>query len=315
MRKASAITLIVLAVAGSVSAQSYPTKSLRIVTTEVSGSVDFGSRLLAQGLTANLGQSVIVENRSGGAGIIAATVVKNASPDGYTLLFQGSAFWTLPLMQTTPYDSLQDFAPVILAVQSPLVLLTNPAMQVNSLKELIALAKTKPGQLNYGQSTGSASHLAAELLKSMASIDVVHVPYKGGAPAIVDLMAGRIQLAFATPITVLPLIKSGKLRALGVTSAAPFALLPGVPAVSATIPGYEAVVTQGLFAPARVSKMIISRLNAESVKALTGPEVRDKFLSNGAVVVASSPEQFAVAIKSEMQRLGKVIRDAGISAQ
>ena len=297
-------------------AQEFPNKPIKIIAAEVGASADTAARVLATTLGANLKTSIIVENHGGAGGIIAIETVKNAPPDGYTVLFHGSGFWTLPLMQKTPYEPLRDFAPVILAVSAPSVLVTHPSLPVNSVKELIAYAKARPGQLNYGGSaTASGNHLAGELFKAMAGIDVTRIPYKGGAPTMTDLLAGRLNYAFATLSTTVAPIKAGKIRALGVTSEAPSELFPSIPPIARDLPDYESGIAQGMYAPAKTPKAVVDKLNAEARRALLRPDIKDKFLSTGVDVVASTPEQFVALIKTEMTRLGKVIKDAGITSE
>ena len=236
--------------------------------------------------------------------------------DGYTLVSAGSPIWTLPLLQKMPYDPLRDFAPVSLMARSLNVLVVHPSLPVNSVKELIALAKAKPGALNYASGgTGGTGHLTGELFKSMAGVNIVHVPYKGAAAAISDLLAGQVQMTFDSPSTVMPLAKAGKLRALAVTSAEPTELVPGLPAVAAFLPGFESVITFGMFAPAKTPAAIIKRLNQEIDRILKTADVKEKFFGRGMEVVHSSPEQFAAIIKSDLAMMGKVIKDAGIKAE
>ncbi len=216
-----------------------------------------------------------------------------------------------------PWDALRDFAPITLAITSPNIVVVHPAQPINSIKDLIAVAKARPGQLNDGGGqTGASSHLASELFKAMAGVDIVRVPYKGVGPALNALVAGEVQLSFTNPGAAAPHVKSGRLRAVAVTSAQPSALLPGLPTVAASgLPGYEAVSIFGMFAPAKTPAAIINRLNLETARHLTAPETRERFLSSGVETVGSSPEQLGATIKSEMTRMGKVIRDRGIRAQ
>jgi tripartite-type tricarboxylate transporter receptor subunit TctC len=295
--------------------QAYPAKTMRIISTEPGGSLDLAARVLAQGLSAALGQSVIVENRPGAGGVIAVEALKAAPADGYSLGFYSSAFWITPLMQAVSYEQ-RDFAPVVLAVSSPNVVVVHPGQPVRNMKELIALAKTKPGELSYGASaTGSGPHLAGELFKSMAGVNVVRIPYKGGAPTVADLLAGRLQFAFTTPGTVQAHIKAGRLRAIAVTSKGPSALLPDLPTVAETIPGFESATIQGMWAPAKVPRAIIARVNQESVKFLTRPDIKEKFLSAGTEVSAGTPEDFEATVKSEVAKLAPVIKAAGMKAE
>ena len=296
-------------------AQDFPNKPIRIVTGGVGGSSDFAARLLGAGLTDVWGQPVIVDNRP--SSVVPMEVVSKAPPDGYTLLAFGTPLWIGPLLQKAPYDPIRDFAPVTLAVSTPNILAVTPALPVATVRELIVLAKAKPGSLNYASgSTGGSNHLAAELFKSMAAIDVVRVTYKSNATQIADLLGGQVQMTFATIGTVSPHLKSGKLTGLGVCSALPSALLPGMPTVAASgLPGYESASMNGIFAPAGTATALVNRLNQQLVHVLRQPAVREKFFNIGVETVGSSPVQFAATINSEMVKLGKVIKDAGIRAE
>ena len=310
-----AIGLVVLG-AGAVRGQDYPTKPIRIVTGSAGGGQDFATRIIAQGISGSLGQPVIVDNR-GGSGIIAAEIVAKAPPDGYTLLVAASPHWILPLLQDqVPYDPVKDFSPVTLALRLPNLIVVHPSLPANSVKELIALAKARPAALNYGSSgTGASTHLAAELFKAMAGVNLVRVPYKGGGPALNALLGGEVQVWFPNVAAAAPHVRSGKLRALAVTSTAPSALSPGLPTVAASLPGYEAVSMIGIFAQAKAPAAIINRINQEIVRVLNTAEVRERLLSTGVEPVGGSPKEFAAAVKSEMAKWGKVIRDAGIREQ
>ena len=295
-------------------AQDYPNKPVHIITAAPGGNVDLAARLIAQGLSGSLGQQVIVDNR-GGIATVAADLVAKASPDGYTLLFYGRDIWIFPfLKKDLDYDPVRDFAPITLAVSAPSILVVHPSVPAKSVEELIALAKAKPGQLNYGSSgIGSSPYLAAELFKALAHVDIVHVPYKGATTALPDLFAGHLQLMFNTVTTTGPYVKLGKLRALAVTSAEPSPLVPGLPTIAASgLPGYEAVAVFSMFAPAKTPPAIVSQLNEEIVRVLNRPEVKERFFSTGTEVVGSSPAELSATIKSEMSKWGKIINDAGI---
>ena len=299
---------------GVVTAQNYPNKPIRIVTGTPGSASDFASRLIAQGLTGSLGQHVIVDNR---VGIVAIETVVKAPPDGYTLLYYASTLWLLPLMRKdVSYETLKDFAPITLTVRSPNILVVHPLVAANSVKELIVLAKAKPGTLNYASGgVGASSHLAGELFKAMAGVNILYIPYKGAPQALNDVIAGQVQMMFSTPVSVTPHVKSGRLRALAVTSAQPSTLVPGLPTVAASgLPGYESVQMSGVLVPAKTLRPIINRLNQEIVRVLNAPDVKEKFFKTEVEVVASSTEEFSAKIKSEMSRLGKVIKDAGIRA-
>ena len=304
--------VIVVLVPASASAQNYPNKVIRIATAAVGSANDLVARIIAQELTRSLGQPVIVENRGG----LAPEVVARASPDGYTLLFYGSSVWLLPLMRHENYDPVVDLAPVTLAVNSPNVVVVHPSLPVKSIKELIALAKARPGELNYAAGTlGASPHLSTELFKAMAGINVVRVAYKGTGPSVLALIAGEVHMMVAGLGSVAPHMASGKLRALAVTSAERSKLTPELATVAASgVPGYEATSLIGMFAPAKTSTVIISRLQQETLRGLNRPEVKEILFRNGIEAIGGSPEDFASTIKTDMVMLGKVIREAGIRA-
>lgn len=298
-------------------AQSYPVKPIRwIVTFPPGGPTDVIARAVGAKLTEAWGQQVVIDNRAGAGGIIGTELAAKSAADGYTLLFGTSSGLSVnpALNSTLPYDPERDFAPVSLLVINPQILVVNIAVPVNSLKELIALAKSKPGQLNYGSvGRGSPNHLGMELLKSLAGIEIVHVPYKGTAPAVTDLMAGQVQLLFNSMPSVLPLVKSGKLRGLAVGSAQRSPAAPEIPTVAeAGVPGFEYVTWYGMFAPARTPAMIVAKLNAQVVKILAGPEMAQRLASQGAEPRSSTPAELALFMRVETERWRKVIKSAGI---
>jgi tripartite-type tricarboxylate transporter receptor subunit TctC len=297
--------------AGRVTAADYPNRPVRVVTSESGSSLDFLARIVAQGLTASLGQQVIVDNRPR----LTVEIVAKAQPDGYTLLAYGNSMWLVPFLQDNlTYDPIRDFAPISMVVRSPNVLVTNLKLPVNSVKELIALAKAKPGALNYGSSvTGGSPHLAAELFKAMAGVDIVRVPYKGVAPALTDVIAGQVQLMFPATGSGIPHAKAGRLKALAVTSAQTWPLSPELPTVAAAgLPGYESVAMQGYLAPGKTPAVLVARLQRDIAQYLSRPEVKEKFYNGGSETVGNTPAQFAATIKADMARMGKVIKDAGI---
>lgn len=303
-------------VAVAAETQIWPTKPLRMLTAELGGGSDLSARLIAQGLSGNLGQQVVVDNRVGG--VIIADVAAKSAPDGYTLFTYSSTLWLIPFMRKqTPYDPVKDFAPVTLVGSSPMVLVTHPSVAATSMKELIALAKAKPGELNFASGpAGAIPHLAGELFKAMAGIDIVHVGYKGVGLAVIDLMGGRVQLMFPNASAALPQIRNGRLRGLAVSSAKPSALAPGLPTVAeAGLPGYECVAMYAVFVPVKTPPALVTRLNREIVQVLTRQDIREKFLLGSTEVVASSPQGLADTMKSEMARMGKVIKAANISAE
>lgn len=312
-RVAALLGLIGLMTLGSVAvyAQSYPGRPVRIVTGPPGGGADFLARLVAQGLTRELGQQVIVENRP--AGVILVEAVAQAPADGYTLLFYSNGMWTLPLIENVSYDPIRDFVPITLAGRAPNILVVHPSLPVRSVKELIALAKARPGELNYSSAgPGSSIQLAGDLFKSMAGVNIVTIPYRGGGPAIIALLGGQVQLMFAAAGSVRPHLKSDRLRGLAVTSAKPSELFPEYPTIAATVPGYESVGTYGLFAPARTPAAIVARLNSDAARVLGSAEVKEKLSSSGVEVAWSSPEEFSAMIKSEMTRLAEVLKDTGV---
>ena len=316
VRQTLARTTLLLLFAATATAQNFPDRPIRIVTAEAGGSQDVAARILAVGLTAALGQQVIIDNRA--SGVIPGEVVMRAKPDGHTLLIYAGTFWLQPFVRkSVPYDPVRDFSPITLVVTSPTVLVVHPALPVKSVKDLIALVKTRPGELNYAMgSAGSANHLAAELFKSMTGADMLGIGYRGNGPVVNALISGQVQLMFATASSVTPLVKSGRLRAIAVASEKPSALVPELPTVAASgLPGYESISTTGFFAPAKTPAAIITRLNRDSVRYLHTAEARERYLAIGAETVGSTPDELAAKVKSEMARMGKVIRDAGIRAE
>ena len=291
------------------SGQGYPNKLVRIVTLAPGGGSDVIARLVAPVLSEALGQQVIVENR----GSIAGEIVAKAPADGYTLLVEGSPLWILPLFRSVPWDAVKDFAPIALAVSTPSVLVVHPSLPVKTVKELITLVKARPGQLNYAAGTlGANPHLAAELFKSLLELNIVQVAYKGTGPGVIGLMGGEVELMFPNAGSALPYIKSGRLRVLGVASLQPSTLLPGVPPIAATVPGFESISPQGLLAPANTPAAIVSRLNRDVVRGLNRPEVKERFLNIGAEVAGGTPEDFSVKIKSDIAKFTRLVKEARI---
>ena len=295
------------------SGQDFPAnRPIRIATSAAGGGGDFTARQVAQGISGPLGQAVVVDNRA--SGFLAAEIVALAPPDGHTLTVQGSTFWILPLLKKMPYDVIRDFAPITMLEQTTNVVAVHPSVPAKSIRELIDLAKAKPGALNYGASAlGSTAHLAGELFKSMAGVNIIMVPYKGAAPAVTALVAGEIQLYIGDVGYMSPHAKAGKVRTLAVTSAQPSSLAPGLPTVSeAGVPGYVALVMSGIWAPTRTPQAIINRLNQEIVRVLKRPEVKEKYFAAGYETVGNTPEQFAAIIKADASNMAKVIKDAAI---
>ena len=309
----SAATLVLIA--SATFGQTYPSKNIRIVTTSIGGSSDFTTRLIAQRISGPLGQNVIVENR---ASNVVGEMLANARPDGYTLLLTGGAVLLGPLLQKVNFDPVRDFEAITVTTSEPNILVVHPSVPAKSVKELIALAKAKPGALNYASGgTGSSVHLSAELFKSMGGINLMNVNYKGGSLALISVLSGdEVQVMFPSAGTVASHIKSGKLRGLGVTTLQPSSLVPGMPTVAATgLPGYESVSLDFIYAPAKTPTAIITRLNQEIVRILNQPDVMERHFNLAKEVVSSSPEKAAALVKSEIAKWGKVIKDAGIHTQ
>jgi len=295
----------------------YPAKPIRlIVPFAAGGGNDSVARLVGKHLSDSLGQQLVIDNRPGAGGVLGAEFAAKAVPDGYTLFLGGVGSHAVNpnLNDSLPYDPIRDFAPVALLAQAPLVLVVHPSVPADSIKALVTLARSRPRQLNYASNgNGSSSHLAAVMFDSMTGVDMVHVPYKGLSPALTDLLSGRVQLMFSSVVAILPHIKAGKLRGLAVTGSRRLASMPNLPTIAESgLPGYEASSWYGVLAPAGTPREIVARLNSELVKALAQPEVRAGLLAEGAEPIGGSPEQFAAHIRSEMERLGKLIREAKI---
>ncbi len=306
--------LLLLAVNHAEAAEAYPTKPVRvIVPTGAGGSTDTLSRLSAQKLSAAMGQQFVVENRTGAGGVIGTELVAKAAPDGYTLLMAfGSHVINPTLYPKLPYDTVKDFAPITQVAVQPMLLTVHPSLPARNMKELIELAKRKPGALNYSSSgAGSGGHLATEILLMMAGVKMTHVPYKASATALFEVLAGNVDLTILTLITSLPQVRAGKVRALGITSAKRSSILPEVPTVAETIPGYDVEVSYFLVAPAKTPREIIQRLNTEMVKLLKQPDVVERLAADGAVPVANSPEQCGKVIESEIPKWGKAVKASG----
>ena len=298
-------------------AGDYPTKPIRLmVPYPPGGSADIAARIVAQKLTEAWGQQVIVDNRGGAGGIIATGIVAKAVPDGYTLLHGTPTGLVINSLLTKglPYDASRDFTAIGMVVIVPQMLVVHPATAANSLKELIALAKAKPGQLNYGSvGTGSPNHLGMELLNSMAGIVMVHIPYKGSVPALTDLIGGQVQLMFNGMSSVVHHVRSGKLKAIAIGSLNRSPAAPDVPTVAeAGVPGFEYTTWNGIFAPARAAHAIVAKFNSEMMKALKAPDVVQRLADQGSEPGSGSPEQFAAYVKEEFTKWARVIKIAGI---
>jgi tripartite-type tricarboxylate transporter receptor subunit TctC len=312
--------LLAMAFATAAAAQSFPSKPVRVVITyPPGGSTDVVGRALAAKLTEVLGQQVVVDNRGGAGGIIGSDIVAHATPDGYTVLLGTSAGMSInPLLhKKLPYDVQRDFAPISLVVINPQALVAHPALPANTVQELIKLARTKPGQINYASpGVGSPNHMGMELLKSMTGINVVHVPYKGGGPAMTELLAGQVQLLFNSIPSVLPQVKAGRLKALAVGSARRSPAMPDVPTVAESgVPGYEYATWYGLFAPAGTPRPVIAQLNKAVAAALKNPELAQSLASQGSEPNPTTPDELARFVKSEHDRWSRVVMAAHLTAE
>ena len=318
-RRALLRASLLLPLAGTlpVCAQEYPRKPIRlIVPFAPGGGNDTVARAIALSVGASLGQPVVVDNRAGAGGMLGAQSAAKSPPDGHTLFLGGVGSHAVNpnLHARLPYDPVKDFAPITLIASAPSVLVVHPSLPARTLAEFTALAKASPGRINYATNgSGSSAQLAAVLYESMAGVQMVHVPYKGLAPALVDLLAGEVQAMFSSVVAIVPNIKAGRLRALAVTGKRRAALLPDVPTLDESgVPGYEAGSWYGILAPAGTPQAIVAKLHEAIVRALAQPEVRERLVSEGAEVIGSTPEAFAAHITAELARMGKLIRDAGI---
>jgi tripartite-type tricarboxylate transporter receptor subunit TctC len=310
------VVLLLLAVAPA-AAQTWPAKPVRlIVPFSPGGSTDITARILAQKLTDAWRQQVIVDNRAGAGGNIGAEAVARAAPDGYTLLLATTGVMSINmyLYRSLAYDAARDLAPVTQIGALPLILVVHPSLPAKSVKELIAIAKAKPGALTYASSgVGGATHMTAELFRMMAGVDIVHVPYKGSGQALVDLVSGQVVVAFDQIVSSMPHVEAGKLRALAVTSAKRFASVPRLPTIAESgVPGYDAISWNGIAAPAATPAAILGRIQGDVARALALPDIRERFAKDGIEPVGSTPEQFAAHIRSEREKWGKVVKAAGI---
>lgn len=310
---------VFLSLASAAAAQAYPTKPIRLVVAQsAGGNADFVARAYAQRLSERVGQQIVVDNRAGGAGIIGAETVARALPDGYTLLLAPTGFSiNVGLYPKLPYDPQRDFTAVSLLGMSYAVVVVGPQSPVRSVKDLIELAKAKPGQLHFASSgVAAATHLAGELFNSMAGVKMVHVPYKGAPPALVDLAAGRVDVMFASPPSAMPLVRSGRLRALATTGAKRAAYLPEAPTVAeAGVPGYQNTIWQALLAPAKIPPAVLTRLSRELADIAKQPELRERLAADGTEAIGSSPQEAAKHIASEIATYTKLAKAIGLKAQ
>jgi tripartite-type tricarboxylate transporter receptor subunit TctC len=320
MRRVAAALFVALAFSGAAAAQGWPEKPVRfIVGFTPGGPSDIIARALGQKLADLWGQQVVIENRPGAGGNIAAEIAAKSAPDGTTWLLGNNSILATnqSLYRKLGYDPVKDFAPVALVALQPNILVVNPGVPANSVKELIALARAKPGQLNYASSgSGAAAHLAGELFKAMTGVDMVHIPYKGAQPALTDVISGQAQLMFATSASVIPYIKAGRLRALAVTTARRSATVPELPTLSeAGVPGFEALTWHGVVVPSATPAPIIERLNRDIVKVLRLPDLRERLESLGAELATGTPRDFADYIAREIPKWEKVVKDSGARAE
>jgi len=317
--RAAAVAAATLAVAAGAMAQAYPTKPIRIIALSSPGSgPDIMGRLIGNKLTEAWGQQTIVDTRPGATGRIGAEIGAKAAPDGHTLVIVTSQAVIVSVLyeKTLTYNLSRDFAPIGMLATTPFLLVVHPSVPARSIKALVALAKARPGQLYYGSGgSGSPPHLSAEIFRSMTGIDILHVPYKGVTPAMVDTMAGEVQMLISVIPAVLPAVKSGKVRPLGVTSTARSPLVPDIPPIADTVPGYEFIGWYSLVAPANTPAPVIGKLNAELTKALKTPEFRDRILALGAVPHGSTPQELGAYIKAQSEKMRKAIVDSGTKAE
>ncbi len=315
----TAAAMAALFATGSALAQTYPSRPIRFVTPYAQGgNADILTRIIGDGLSKNLGQTVLTDNRPGGSSTIGTSIAAKATPDGHTLLLISSSHTVNPSLfgNDLPYNTLKDFTPITQVGATPIMLVAFPGMGAGTLKELITLAKSKPGQLNFSSSgNGSPAHLAGELLNGLAGLKITHIPYKGTPQSINDTMSGQVQMAYPSVSSVLPMIKAGKLRALGITSLKRSALIPDVPTMAETLPGYQASIWTGVLAPAGTSRPIITRLNSEIIKVLGTPEVKAKLASMGVDIDTSTPEEFGAFIETEMKKWARVIKEGNIRVE
>ena len=316
----ASITAIAL-LSASVFAQpktDYPNRPIRIIVPGTAGSAnDFTARAISQRFTEAWGQQIVIDNRSGAGGIIAHEIAAKANPDGYTLIFSTSAGLVInPLLYKTPYDSFRDLTPISLGSINPQMLFSNPGVPAKNVAELIALAKSRPGELNCASAgTGTPNHLGCELLKSLGGINFVHVPYKGSGPGVTDVVGGQAQFMFNSIPAVLPLVKSGKLRALGVGGPKRSPAAPDIPAIAETLPGFEVVNWYAMLAPAATPAPIINKINAEMVKMIADPPFAQRLLDLGSEPQSSTPAGLTAHMRKESERWGKVIKSAGIKIE
>ena len=299
-------------------ADAYPTKPVRVIVgLAPGGGADILARMLSQKLSENLRRSFVVENRTGAGGTLADALVARSAPDGYTVLAVASSFSITPaIFLKIPYDPIKDFVPVSLVVQAPILLLAHPSLPVKSVKELIALAKSRPGALDAASAGhGSSNHMALELFNSLTGLKIAHIPYKGAGPALIDLMAGQVHMLFANIVSSLGYVRNGKLRALAVTSARRSPAVPELPTVAESVPGYETTTWHGWLAPAGTPAEVVTKLNVELARAVKSRDVAERLADDGGEPVGSTPEQFSQHLAGEIARWRKVVKEAGVRVE
>jgi tripartite-type tricarboxylate transporter receptor subunit TctC len=299
----------------AMAADNFPSRPIRLISPfAAGGGNDLLSRTMGLEMSKGLGQAIVVDNRPGANTIVGMEIVAGAPPDGYTMIMTSSTqAINATLYPKLPYDSIKDFSPISLIASTPLIIAVPPALPVRNIQELIAMAKAKPGAVLYPSAgTGNATHLGGELFAVMAGVQLTHVPYKGAGPGLNDLIAGRLQTVFATAPSVMGFVKSGRLRAIAVTSSKRSALMPELPTVAESgVPGYEASSWYGLIAPAKTPRPVILRLNAEAKRALAVPEINERLIAQGVDPVGNSPEEFAAYVRTEITKWAKVIKASG----
>ena len=321
LRKLLSLAIVPVSVLGAsvATAQGFPSKPIRMIVPFPPGGVDTTGRLLAQKMTENLGQAVVLENRGGANGMIGSSEVARAAPDGYTMLMTtpSTHITAVFLSKNVPFDPVKDFTPICMAVEPVTVLVVNSGVKVTSLRALVDLARASPGKMSYASSgIGSAFHLMGELFKTTANLDILHVPYKGTGPMLSDVVAGRIDMAFVALNSALVQEKSGKLKILAVAEGTRYARMPDLPSASEIVPGFEKPPSWfGFFGPAAMPKPVVDRLNAEIIKAVNAPDVRAKLDEGGFAIHNSTPEQFAAAMKKGFEQYGNAVRIAGVKPE
>ena len=321
LRKLLCLAIVPVSVLGAsvATAQGFPSKPIRMIVPFPPGGVDTTGRLLAQKMTENLGQAVVLENRGGANGMIGSSEVARAAPDGYTMLMTtpSTHITAVFLSKNVPFDPVKDFTPICMAVEPVTVLVVNSGVKVTNLRALVDLARASPGKMSYASSgIGSAFHLMGELFKTTANLDILHVPYKGTGPMLSDVVAGRIDMAFVALNSALVQEKSGKLKILAVAEGTRYARMPDLPSASEIVPGFEKPPSWfGFFGPAAMPKPVVDRLNAEIIKAVNAPDVRAKLDEGGFAIHNSTPEQFAAAMKKGFEQYGNAVRIAGVKPE